>query len=75
MNFILTPRVYWSRHQRKTLHELTTQYVALLFDYDDDGIFVYRAKTTDISLKECSAYGQVDQGGAEREEPHIYELP
>ena len=30
--------------------------------------------TTEISLKECSAYGQIDQGG-EREEPHIYERP
>lgn len=36
---------------------------------------LYRAKTTDIALKECSAYGPVDQGGAEREEPHIYEFP
>ena len=31
--------------------------------------------TTEIPLKECSAYGQVDQGGGEREEPHIYERP
>ena len=38
-------------------------------------VFIYRAKTAEIPLKECSAYGQVDQGGAEREEPHIYELP
>ena len=29
--------------------------------------------TTEIPLKECSAYGQIDQGGGEREEPHIYE--
>ena len=28
--------------------------------------------TTEIPLKKCSAYGQIDQGGAEREEPHIY---
>ena len=33
------------------------------------------AKTAEISLKECSAYGQIDQGGAEREETHIYEHP
>ena len=58
-----------------TLHELITQYAAQLLEHDDDGIFIYRAKATDISLKECSAYGQVDQGGAEREEPHIYEFP
>ena len=45
-----------------------------LFDHDCS-LYIYRAKTADISLKECSAYGQVDQGGAEREEPHIYELP
>ena len=38
-------------------------------------VFIYRAKISEIPLKECSAYGQVDQGGAEREEPHIYELP
>ena len=31
--------------------------------------------TTEIPLKECSAYGQIDQGGDEREEPHIYERP
>ena len=30
--------------------------------------------TTEIPLKECSAYGQIYQGG-EREEPHIYERP
>ena len=29
--------------------------------------------TTEIPLKECSAYGQIDQDGGEREEPHIYE--
>ena len=28
--------------------------------------------TAEIPLKECSAYGQVNQGGAERD---IYELP
>ena len=33
------------------------------------------AVTTEIPLKECSAYGQIDQGGDEREEPHIYERP
>ena len=32
-------------------------------------------KTTEIDLKECSAYGQVDQGGGEREETDIYEHP
>ena len=32
--------------------------------------------TTGIPLNECSAYGQIDQGGGEREEPsHIYEHP
>ena len=31
--------------------------------------------TTEIPLKECSAYGQIDQGGGESEEPHIYEHP
>ena len=31
-------------------------------------------KTADIPLKECSAYGQIDQGSGEREEPHVYEL-
>ena len=29
--------------------------------------------TTEIPLKEFSAYGQIDQDGGEREEPHIYE--
>jgi len=24
-------------------------------------------------MKECSAYGQIDQGGSDREESHIYE--
>jgi len=24
-------------------------------------------------MKECSAYGQIDQGGGDREESHIYE--
>ena len=40
-------------------------------------LYMYRATavTTDIPLKECSAYGQIDQGGGEREEPHIYEHP
>ena len=40
-------------------------------------LYMYRATavTTEIPLKECSAYGQIDQGGGEREEPHIYELP
>ena len=34
------------------------------------------AKTTEIPLKECSAYGQIDQGGGgEREETDIYEYP
>ena len=33
------------------------------------------AKTTEIPLKECSAYGQIDQGGSEREETCIYERP
>ena len=32
--------------------------------------------TTEISLKECSAYEQIDQGGSrEREESYIYEHP
>ena len=32
--------------------------------------------TTEISLKECSAYGQIDHGGSgEREENYIYEHP
>ena len=31
--------------------------------------------TTEIPLKECSAYGQIDQGGCEREENYIYEHP
>ena len=36
----------------------------------------FRNKTTEIPLKECSAYGQVDQGGgSEREETCIYEHP
>ena len=40
-------------------------------------LYMYRATavTTEIPLKECSAYGQIDQGGDEREEPHIYERP
>ena len=29
--------------------------------------------TTVIPLKECSTYGQIDQGGGEREENYIYE--
>ena len=33
------------------------------------------AVTTEISLKECSAYGQIDQGGGEGEETDIYEHP
>ena len=33
-------------------------------------------KTTEIPLKECSAYGEIDQGvGGEREEAYIYEYP
>jgi len=43
--------------------------------HSSSSLFSYRAKTTEISLKECSAYGQVDQGGAEREETPIYEHP
>ena len=36
----------------------------------------FRNKTTEIPLKECSAYGQVEQdGGSEREENYIYEHP
>ena len=36
----------------------------------------FRNKTTEIQLKECSAYGQIDQGGgSEREENYIYEHP
>ena len=36
----------------------------------------FRNKTTEIQLKECSAYGQIDQGGgSEREETYIYEHP
>ena len=31
--------------------------------------------TTEIPLKECSAYEQIDRGGGEREQPHIYEHP
>ena len=32
--------------------------------------------TTEIPLKECSAYGQIDQGGGgESEENYIYEHP
>ena len=32
--------------------------------------------TTEIPIKDCSAYGQIDQsGGGEREEPHIYAQP
>ena len=33
--------------------------------------------TTEIPLKECSAYGQIDQcgGGGEKGENYIYELP
>ena len=31
-------------------------------------------KATEIPLKECSAYGQIDQGGGEREN-YIYEHP
>ena len=45
-------------------------YLSVIFN-----VLVCRAKTAEIPLKECSAYGQVDQGGAEREEPHIYEHP
>ena len=34
------------------------------------------AKTTEIPLKECSAYGQIDQrGGGEMEKTYIYECP
>ena len=33
------------------------------------------AKNAEISLKECSAYGQIDQGGGDKEETHIYEHP
>ena len=33
------------------------------------------AVTTEIPLKECSAYGQIDQGGGEKGENYIYELP
>ena len=34
------------------------------------------AMTTEIPLKECSAYGQIDQGGGgEKGENYIYELP
>ena len=29
--------------------------------------------TTEIPLKECSAYGQIEQDDGEREEPHSYE--
>ena len=32
-------------------------------------------KTTEVLLKECSAYRQIDQGGGEREEPLVYEHP
>ena len=32
-------------------------------------------KATEIPLKECSAYRQVDQGGSEKEESCIYEHP
>ena len=35
----------------------------------------FRNKTTEIPLKECSAYGQIGQGGDEREETYIYEHP
>ena len=36
----------------------------------------FRNKTTEIPLKECSAYGQIDQGGgSEREDNYIYEHP
>ena len=35
----------------------------------------FRNKSTEIPLKECSAYGQIDQGGGEGEENYIYELP
>jgi len=31
------------------------------------------AKSAEIPMKECSAYGQIDQGGGDREEAHIYE--
>ena len=31
--------------------------------------------TTKIPLKECSAYGQIHQGGGESEENYIYEHP
>ena len=31
------------------------------------------AKATEIPMKECSAYGRIDQGGGDTEEPHIYE--
>jgi len=32
-------------------------------------------KTAEIPLKECSAYGEIDQGGGKREEAYIYEHP
>ena len=33
-------------------------------------------KTTEIPLKGCSAYGEIDHGaGGEREEAYIYEQP
>jgi len=31
------------------------------------------AKSMEIPMKECSAYGQIDQGGGDREEAHTYE--
>ena len=38
-------------------------------------LVILRAKTAEISLKQCSAYGQIDRDGADREETPIYELP
>ena len=46
-----------------------------MYDHHDFVYHVYRAtpKTTEIPMKECSAYGRIESG--EREETHIYELP
>ena len=43
--------------------------------YDHDPYIICRvtAETTEITMKECSAYGKIDSG--EREKTHIYELP
>jgi len=43
---------------------------------DHDAYVMYiglTAKSMEIPMKECSAYGQIDQGGGDREEAHIYE--